>query len=278
MRRGPFAPSARARAFALLLVLPGLGPGSLRAQDQAGRLFDSLDAWIAGAYLGAAALAFPFDEPIAVAIQDSVFQETPGLKQVAATFNFMGFPGSLLMSGGMYGAGRLFDSADLADVGLHTAEAILLAEVFTYILKYTAGRARPALDSRDPFNFQLLRGIRDDDYTSFPSGHSSAAFATAAALAHELERVLGGSDVLYGIITYGPASLVALSRMFSNRHWTSDVVFGAAIGAFSGWKVVKYNHDNPDNRLNDWFLAGAVVPGDWSSLRLTMVPASLLGR
>jgi membrane-associated phospholipid phosphatase len=268
-------PGAWRRGFIALLLLPALAAGPAAAQEEGpGPLFDGRDAWIASAYLGSAALAFPFDVPIARAIQDSLFQRTPGLKQAATGFNILGFPGSLILSGGLYGAGRIAGNDDMADVGLHTVEAIVMAEAATYLLKWTAGRARPSQDPEDNGNFRLFRGVGDDDYRSFPSGHASAGFAVAAALAHEMERLWGGSDILYGVITYGPASVVAMARMFDNRHWTSDVVFGAAIGAFSGWKVVKYNHDNPDNTLDDWFLSASVAPGDWSTLRLMLVPGS----
>lgn len=261
------------RGLAALVLVPVLGAAPLQAQQEdPGPLFGTRDAWIAGAYLATAAVAFPFDEPIAAAIQDSLFQQTPGLKTTARAFNLLGFPGSLLITGGLYGAGRLGRDDEMADVGLHASEAIVLAEAVTFLIKVTAGRARPAWDVEDAGNFKLFRGIRNDDYQSFPSGHTSAAFAVAAAMAHEMERLWGGSPVLYGLVTYGPASMVALSRVFDNRHWASDVVFGAAIGAFSGWKVVQYNHDYPDNRVNDWFLAASVTPGDWSTLRFGIVP------
>lgn len=275
----PFDPAAWRRGFIALVLAPVLLVQPLAAQEgDPGPLFDSRDAWIAGAYLGSAALAFPFDVPIARAIQDSLFQETPGLRRVARGFNILGFPGSIVLSGGLYGVGRIAGNEDMADVGLHTMEALVMAEAVTYVLKWTAGRSRPAMNTETNGDFALFRGFGDSDYQSFPSGHTSAAFALAAALAHEMERLWGGSEVLYGVATYGPASLVALARMFDNRHWTSDVVFGAAIGAFSGWKSVQYNHDNPDNRINDWFLSASAVPGDWSTLRLTVLPASLFGR
>lgn len=277
-----FAPSARGwrrRLLALVLVPALAGPVAAPATAQVeepgqdpGPLFEGRDAWIAASYLGSAALAFPFDEPLAAAIQDSLFQETPGLRQTATAFNLLGFPGSVIISGGLYGAGRIAGSDDMADIGLHTGEAILLAEAVTYLIKITAGRARPAWDVEDAGNFRLFRGLQDDDYQSFPSGHTSAAFALAASLAHEMERLWGGSDLLYGVATYGPASMVGLARIFDNRHWASDVVFGAAIGAFSGWKVVRYNHQNPDNQVNDWFLAASVTPGDWSTLRIGVLP------
>ncbi|MFP4623971.1 MAG: phosphatase PAP2 family protein [Gemmatimonadota bacterium] len=276
MKRQPSPPFRAAFAPALLLIaatLPAPCVAQLDPTGDPGPLFDGRDAWIAGAYVAAAALSFPFDEPVAVAVRDSAFQDTRGLKPTAAAFNFLGVPGSLIISGGLYGVGRIGGIEEMADAGLHIGEAIVVAELVTYTIKLLAGRARPALGIHEPFDFGFGRGIRrEDHYRSFPSGHTSAAFATAAAAAHEIERIWGGDDWLIGLATYGPAALVGLSRMFDNKHWTSDVVFGAAIGAFSGWKVVRYNHANPDNPVDSFFLAGSVVPGDWRTLRLGLVP------
>jgi membrane-associated phospholipid phosphatase len=259
-----------------LLVLLALRPAPATAQLDAtgdpGPLFDGRDAWIAAAYLGSSALAFPFDERIAVAIRDSALQETPGLRPAARAFNLLGVPGSLIISGALYGVGRVGAIDEMADVGLHMGEAVVVAGVVTYAIKFLAGRARPALDIREPFDFGLGRGLTREHHRSFPSGHTSVAFAVAAVAAHEIERICGGNDYLIGAATYGPAALVGVSRMFDNRHWASDVVFGAAIGAFAGWKVVRYSHSHPDNPIDDWFLAGSVVPGDWATLRLGLVP------
>ena len=49
---------------------------------------------------------------------------------------------------------------------------------------------------------------------------------------------------------YGGATLVGLSRMYNNKHWASDVVLGAAVGTFSGIKVVRYTHGHTDNRID----------------------------
>jgi hypothetical protein len=38
--------------------------------------------------------------------------------------------------------------------------------------------------------------------------------------------------------------------MYHNRHWASDVALGAAIGTFTGIKVVRYNHGHPDNLID----------------------------
>lgn len=77
----------------------------------------------------------------------------------------------------------------------------------TYILKYSIRRERP--NSRNRY--------------SFPSGHSSTAFATATML----QMWYGGSA---GIPAYALAALTAFQRMDDNQHWLSDVIMGTAIG------------------------------------------------
>lgn len=260
-------------AVIALAMVPGTTAAQTDATGDPGPLFDGRDAWIAAAYLGTAAVAFPFDERIARAARDSTFQETFGLKPTATVFNLLGVPGAFVISLGLYSAGRLADIHEMADAGLHITEAIALSGVVTYTLKFMAGRARPNLGIDDPFNFELWRGFTDEEYKSFPSGHTSASFAAAAAAAHEIHRIWGGNELLIGAMTYGPAAIVGFARMFDNRHWASDVVFGAAIGAFSGWKMVQYNHQaGTTTRVDDWLLSVTVVPGDWSRLGVSLVP------
>ena len=66
---------------------------------------------------------------------------------------------------------------------------------------------------------------------AFPSGHASAAFTKASVL----ERNLGYRKAWPTLVIAG---YVATSRLSDNRHFLSDVLFGAALGMASGWTVV----------------------------------------
>jgi hypothetical protein len=66
---------------------------------------------------------------------------------------------------------------------------------------------------------------------AFPSGHAASAFAAASVL----ERHLGYRASWPALVA---ATYVATSRLVDNRHFLSDVVFGAALGEASGWTIV----------------------------------------
>ncbi len=102
--------------------------------------------------------------------------------------------------------------------------AMLTNGIVTYGMKRSFGRERP--------NGSCCQ--------SFPSGHTSHSF-TIAAIAHELY----GESV--GILAYGLATLVAVSRINDNKHYLSDVLFGAALGSTVGRAFALNYNEIEDN-------------------------------
>lgn len=98
-------------------------------------------------------------------------------------------------------------------------EAAGFSAITATALKYAAGRARPN------------QTVRVDDWrtggASFPSLHSSAAFAVGTVLAES-----GGDNYRWirRFLGYGMAGATAYVRLHDNVHWLSDTVAGAAIG------------------------------------------------
>lgn len=112
-----------------------------------------------------------------------------------------------------YSIGRMMGNARVATIGADLARAQFVSQAMTAAIKVSVGRTRP-----------------DGTTLSFPSGHSASAFATAAVL----QRHLGWKA---GIPAYGVAAYVAASRIQDQRHYLSDVAFGAAIGMIAGRTV-----------------------------------------
>jgi hypothetical protein len=174
--------------------------------------------WVLLGIGGAAAgIAYPFDTEI-----NEELRESDTLKKVMAPGKYLGH-GWVQASAalGLYVVGRFWlpPAPDgrrnkVAHLGLDLLRSTLLTSAFTYGLKVAVRRDRPT-----------------GECCSFPSGHASLTFATAAVL----ERHFGyrASWPMFLIAGY-----VATSRLTENRHYLSDVLFGSALGMASGWTVV----------------------------------------
>ena len=224
-------------------------------------LFTGRDLLIAGGFVAATVALYPADRALARSIRRDPLQNNHFLTESADFFDFMGTKGSVYIGTSMYVVGRVARVERMADLGLHGTESLYLAQTLVRLVKGLAGRARPLVDIEDPRSFKLGRGFGDDDdYRSFPSGHSGMAFAAAAAVTSETSRWWPSSTWYIAPVMYGGATFVAVSRMYDNKHWASDVVLGAAIGTFSGLKVVRYHHTHPNNRIDRWLLSTSVIP------------------
>ena len=113
-----------------------------------------------------------------------------------------------------YLVGRLAHNTAIRSLGSDLVRAQVVSGALVQALKRATQRTRP-----DGSN----------DY-SFPSGHASATFATATVL----ERHFGWK---VGIPAFAFATYVAGSRLQENKHFPSDVVFGATLGIVGGRSV-----------------------------------------
>jgi membrane-associated phospholipid phosphatase len=245
-------------------------------------LFTWRDAVLAGGFAFGTLAIRPLDKSAAVSLQRPTSQQRKVLRTASAIVRTIAEPGSVIIGTSMYAVGRVSKSDRLAELGLRGTEALFVGEGFADVLKYSFGRARPFVDtvSPNPDDWQLLRGLhRGDPYRSFPSGHTVAAFAAAAAVSAETSR-WWPQATYYGIgpMLYGGAVAVGVSRMYENRHWASDVIMGAAIGTFAGTKVVRYHRTHPTNQLDRWLLRASLSPSDPSHISFSLIPGTRVRR
>jgi hypothetical protein len=109
--------------------------------------------------------------------------------------------------------------------------AQMLTEMLVQTIKFSTQRERPD----------------ESNSHSFPSGHAAITFAGATVL----ERHLGWRR---SALAYAAATYVATSRLHDNRHFLSDVAFGAAVGTLAGRTVTQHGRDN-------WSFMPVPVPG-----------------
>jgi membrane-associated phospholipid phosphatase len=110
-----------------------------------------------------------------------------------------------------------------------TLAAVAVNEVVTTAVKYTVNRNRPFVTYPD-----ILKKSGAGS-PSFPSGHTSSAFAAATSLTLAYPK-------WYIIVpSYTWAGTVAYSRMDLGVHYPSDVLAGAIIGAGSAWLTYAVN-------------------------------------
>ncbi len=112
-------------------------------------------------------------------------------------------------------AGMTFGAKDYRGT-LQLVGSEALATGITYGLKYTVHETRPN---------------KVDDH-SFPSGHTTAAFASA-------EFVRKRYGWRYGIPAYLLATYVGVSRVVTHWHYTHDVIAGAVIGSVSAFALTR---------------------------------------
>ena len=225
-------------------------------------LFTYRDAFLAGAFAVLTVAMFPADKSIAKKLTDSTLATNRFLNNSANGFEVIAAPGAYIIGGGLYAFGRVAHKPDVADLGWHGVESVLLATGITGFLKGTMGRARPfATNDTNPTDFKVGGGFGNADRQSFPSGHTTTAFAVASSVTSEIRRLHPNAVKFVAPVMYGGATMVGLSRMYHNKHWASDVVLGAGIGTFSGLKVVRYSHAHPHNKV-DRVILGTTIAMD----------------
>jgi membrane-associated phospholipid phosphatase len=129
----------------------------------------------------------------------------------------------------LYSVGLIKKDSTIKKQAIFIGETFLVSSFITIALKHTVKRERPFDTYSD-----IDKGTSAPGY-SFPSGHTSTAFATATSLSMAYPKwyVIAPSFVW--------ASAVGYSRMHLGVHYPTDVFAGAIIGSGSAYITYKAN-------------------------------------
>lgn len=112
---------------------------------------------------------------------------------------------------------------DVLNQTIIMAKTGLLALGLAGVIKYVVAQPRPDRS----------------DKLSFPSGHTTLAFALAGVLHHEFKD----ASPWISVLGYASATTTGAMRVLNNKHWYSDVLVGAGIGILST-NLVYLTHRN----------------------------------
>ncbi|MEO8404836.1 MAG: phosphatase PAP2 family protein, partial [Chitinophagaceae bacterium] len=199
-----------------------------------------------GIFAGGTALLTMADEPIqkfALRLRN----KNAGLRHVSSyVTNFGGLYEAYVLVGlGTYGF--VFKNEKMRTTTLLATQSYITSAAMAYLIKFIAGRQRPSFYSKDhveaepTFHGPFFSGGRNANGNrinqSFPSGHTTAAFAAATVYAMEYKN-----RPWVPILSYSAATLIGLSRITENKHWFTDVFVGATLGYLTGRQVVNNYH------------------------------------
>ena len=188
--------------------------------------------WItAGWVAGGTGMFIALDEEIHNTFKDNRGSTTDGLAGIFEPFGNGAFTIPTLAA--FYILGHFHEDEKAKRTTLIAMESFLITGLYTTVLKASFGRHRPSTgDSSTSFDGFSI------DHNSFPSGHTSTAFAIATVFASQYEKTPYIKPISYGL-----ATLTGLSRINDEKHWASDVFIGAALGYFTSKTLLRL-HNN----------------------------------
>lgn len=201
--------------------------------------------WGKSEWLKAALLAgitgglYAYDQEIQDWVQDNRNNHTNKIAEYTKPFGDGRY--TLPPLGALYLYGYFMKDKKIRKTSLESLESFIITGIFTQTIKFLGHRHRPGSDASQ--NDWDGPGF-SSSHLSFPSGHSSSAFAIATVIASEYK-----SNPFIPVFAYSLAALSALSRVNDNAHWASDVFVGSAIGFFTAKAVIALHANDSQRRF-----------------------------
>jgi hypothetical protein len=167
-------------------------------------------------------------------IRDEMRRHAPNNNGFMLGVERFGAEYSLAVLGGFYVAGAVGNNntaTAVAQDGL--AASIIASGIITPTIKFITGRARPRENAGTATFHPFSTNYSSN--SSFPSGHTTQAFALASVIANHY------NETWVTCSSYTVAGLVGAARSYHGAHFASDVLAGALIGTLVGKSVVAHN-------------------------------------
>lgn len=129
--------------------------------------------------------------------------------------------------------------------------SVTISSLFTQFLKLSVfpDFLRPIAFFKDqPYHWELMNGLFMNEYNSFPSGHTTSAFASYTLIAIMVKNKKAG----FLFITL--AFLTGFSRPYLFQHFPEDVLAGAVIGSLSSVLIFYLMTSLFDKYPQKWYL------------------------
>lgn len=133
---------------------------------------------------------------------------------------------------GSWAFGHIAGDSEWREFGSDLIRVQAINGLMTGAVKYGVDRTRP-----------------NGSAYSFPSGHTSSAFATAGVVYRHFGKT-------WGTMAFAMASYVGISRLQENKHYTSDIVAGAILGTYLSLKLANRERTHGPLRIKPTMVNG----------------------
>ncbi len=157
--------------------------------------------------------------------------------------NELGGPKMNIPVAGVFAISLLTDDARFQDAAFTSLQSLIYSGAISYGIKSTVGRFRP-YQQNGSHRFAPFSGN-----SSFPSGHTTAAFAIMTPWVLYYPH-----PVTYGLFALSTGT--AIARVVREKHWATDVLAGGTLGFFTAYYLTR-RHQNENKRFTITPILGA---------------------
>jgi len=197
-----------------------------------------------------------YDGEVRESVASPEFASAHGLEAPAQWFSSTAPTAMIPIAAGIGVIGMLGSARERETTSM-LAEALVTSSVWTGALKELTRRERPRETTEELPDWTGPGAAFFDEATaphglrSFPSGHTSGAWAMATVVAHQYP-----THGIVPLLAYGSALAMGYSRMVVGAHWLSDVAAGGLIGYGCARQVISAHETRAGDQAqqNGWHL------------------------